>query len=93
MDPNEIVQEVVQKSATVQDIIDGHIAGLSGYAIAEKFGIDPEKVKEIIRDAEARGAFIPKGVEQAADVVEDKVEALVEGVNPEAAVETTKKVK
>lgn len=51
---------VINPQATTENITEDHIKGLSGYAIAEKYGMDDEKVKVIIRDLEASGAFEPK---------------------------------
>lgn len=91
MDDKDTV--VVQQQATVGDIIDAHMHGMGGYAIAEKFGIDTEKVKQIIHDADVAGKFIPKGAAVPVDKVEDVPAPIEEGVNPEVAVETTDTVK
>lgn len=80
---------VVQKKATVKDILDAHIQGMGGYEIAEKFGIDTEKVKDIIRVADEEGKFIPDGAAAPVDKVSDNPEPLNEGVNPTPDVETT----
>lgn len=79
---------IVQKQATRSDVIKDHIAGMGGYAIAEKYGLDTEKVKEILQQADAEGKFIPGGLGGDADSnFEDN--KIVEGVNPPAKVETT----
>jgi hypothetical protein len=51
---------VINPQATTESITQDHINGLSGLAIAEKYGMDDEKVKSIIRDLDASGAFEPK---------------------------------
>ena len=88
----------VQKSTSMQDIIDDHMNGVSGYEIADKYGMDTEKVKQLIDQAEKEGKFIPdSGATDplVRDVQQPKVaspsQPLVEGVNPKAEVETTKK--
>lgn len=80
----------IQKSASLQQIIDDHLVGLSGYDIADKYGLDTEKVKQILQDANDEGKFIPDGVTPSADF-SDRPTPLAEGVNPETKVETTKK--
>lgn len=62
---------IVQKQATVKDILDGHMAGMSGLEIANKYGIDSERVKEIIRQADEEGRFIPPGESDPVDKVSD----------------------
>ena len=79
----------VQKQATVQDVIDKHMAGVGGYQIAEDLGMDTEKVKQIIQDANDSGKFIPEGGVVTSQ--DDRVVALEEGENPKTNVETTKK--
>lgn len=84
---DEVVQEV-QKAATVQDIITDHINALSGYQIADKYGLDTEKVKAIINDADRKGAFVPAGVDtNDLDVLPEHQDAIIqplpEGENPE----------
>ena len=81
----------VQKSASMKDIINDHMAGLSGYDIADKYGLDTEKVKELIAQADSEGKFIPDGKEIPVDSQVSRPEALKEGENPEVKVETTKK--
>ena len=81
----------VQKSASMQDIINDHMAGLSGYDIADKYGLDTEKVKELIAQADSEGKFIHDGKEIPVDSQVNRPEALKEGQNPEVKVETTKK--
>jgi len=84
--------EIVQKQATVEQIIKDHMAGVGGYAIAEKYGMDTDKVKQIINEANDAGKFIPDGVRPSADFSDDEpVKPLVEGVNPDAKSETTAK--
>lgn len=51
---------VINPQATTESITQDHIAGLSGYAIAEKYNMESEKVKIILRDLEEQGAFEPK---------------------------------
>lgn len=82
----------VQKAASMQNIIDDHMAGVSGYAIAEKYDMDTEKVRLLIQEANDSGKFIPTsaGGEQYTSQ-HDRVVALEEGKNPEVEVETTKK--
>jgi len=87
MDLQEPVQQV-QVAATVQDIINDHINGLSGYQIAEKYGLDTEKVKHIINEADRRLAFVPadeNGNKTAPvdAVIEPIIQPLPEGENPE----------
>lgn len=84
------MKAVVQKSATVGDIIERYIKGISPLAIAEEFGLDVNKVGQLIHDAEAAGKFIPEGIEASIDKVTDtpkrKVpKPLVEGENPTMA--------
>ena len=81
----------VQKSASMQDIINDHMAGVSGYAIAEKYGLDTEKVKQLIDEADKAGKFIPDGGKIPVDSDVSRIEPLVEGHNPSTEVETTKK--
>lgn len=74
----------VQKSATVEEIVEDHINGLGGYAIAEKYGLDTDVVKRIIADADARHAFVPEGVEPPVDSINDPVIVpLKEGEEPQ----------
>lgn len=100
MEDTQLVNDVVQKQATVGDIINDHINGLGGYEISDKYGIDPKKVQEIIFAADAAGKFIPKGSPVPVDKVTDTpaevteavvaapaVEPLVEGENPEPPAE------
>lgn len=87
MDLNEPVQQV-QVAATVQDIINDHINALSGYQIAEKYGLDTDKVKQIINEADQRLAFVPADadgnkVAPVDAVVEPIIAPLPEGENPE----------
>jgi len=87
MNPDEPIVEV-QRAATVQDIVNDHVSGLGGYAIAEKYGLDTERVKQIISDADARLAFVPadeNGNKQAPvdSIVESIIQPLPEGENPE----------
>lgn len=89
MNPNDMVDPVVQKQATVGDIITDHITGLGGYQIAQKYGIDPEKVKKIVAQANEEGRFIPAGVEpepEASDLAVEnaKVAAASKDVEPVA---------
>lgn len=78
MNPEEPVQ-VIQKAATVQDIINDHMAGLSGYQIADKYGLDTERVKVIINDADRRGAFIPKEADvDNLDVLPENQDTLIQ---------------
>ena len=51
---------VINPQATTESITEDHIKGLSGYAIAEKYNMESEKVKIILRDLEEQGAFEPK---------------------------------
>jgi len=79
---------VVQKAATVEDIVADHIAGLGGYAIAEKYGLDTEKVKQIINDADQKLAFVPANEDGTKTapvdaVIEPLVEPLEEGQDPD----------
>lgn len=74
MEDSQLVTDVVQKQATVGDIINDHINGVGGYAIAEKYGLDPKKVQEIVFAADAAGKFIPKGAEVPVDKVSDTPE-------------------
>jgi hypothetical protein len=85
MNPTDEVQ--VQVSATVGDIINDHINGLSGYQIAAKYNIDTERVKKIISDADNRLAFVPPDEnghrEAPVDFVgETLIEPLAEGEDP-----------
>ena len=80
--------EQVQRAASVQNIVDDHMAGVSGYAIADKYGMDTEKVKDIINKANDEGRFIPDGFKPSADY-SDTPKPLVEGENPDFKVETT----
>ncbi len=94
MDHNEPIIEV-QKAATVQDIINDHLGNeekrihpLSGYQIAEKYGLDPEKVKQIISEADSRLAFVPADengnkIAPVDSIVESIIQPLPEGENPE----------
>lgn len=94
MEDSQIVNQVVSRQATVGDIINDHMNGVGGYAIAEKYNLDPFKVQEIIAAADAAGKFIPPGAPVPVDKVTDTpeavpvaptpaVEPLVEGENPE----------
>lgn len=84
MDTTEQPIQVVQKAATVEEIIADHINGLGGYAIAEKYGLETDKVKQIINEADQRLAFVPAGVEAPVDALpEAVVKPLAEGENPE----------
>lgn len=83
---------VVQKQATVGDIIEAHISGMGGYEIADKYGVDPEKVKMVIARADAAGKFIPEGVERPVDMLSDLpdlAQPLDEGINPVAKTSKT----
>lgn len=71
MNPDELVVQEVQKAATVQDLVNDHINGLGGYEIAAKYGMDTERVKDILREANNRGAFVPAGTEMPVDHVEE----------------------
>lgn len=75
----------IQKAASVEQIVADHIKGLGGYEIADKYGLDSEVVKDVIKAAEARGDLKPgaKPAEPAA------TEPLAEGENPEPKVMTT----
>ena len=82
----------------MQDIINDHMNGVSGYEIADKYGMDTEKVKKLIEQANQEGKFIPESGATdplVRDIQQPKVpnpsQPLVEGVNPKAEVETTKK--
>lgn len=92
MEDTQVVNQVVQKQATVGDIVNDHINGVGGYEIAEKYGIDPMKIQQIIQDADAAGKFIPVGSPVPIDKVTDTpvlapaVEPLEEGENPEPQV-------
>lgn len=83
-----MADEQVQRSATVQQIVDDHMAGVSGYDIADKYGMDTEKVKEIIQKANDEGKFIPDGTKPSADFA-DAPKPLKEGENPKVEPETT----
>lgn len=87
MDLNEPVQQI-QRAATVQDIITDHINSLSGYQIAEKYGLDTDVVKRIISEADQRLAFVPAkedGTKEAPidAIIEPLIQPLPEGQNPE----------
>lgn len=80
---------VVQKQATVGELITDYIAGEGITAIAEKYGLAPEKVRDVIQQADREGKLIPPGAEVPIDKVSDTPEPLVEGKNPEAEKATT----
>lgn len=87
MNPDEPIVEV-QRAATVQDIVTDHINGLGGYEIATKYGLDSERVKQIIADADVRLAFVPPdeqgNIIAPVDSLSDSViKPLEEGENPE----------
>jgi len=86
MNPDEPVVQI-QKAATVQDIVDAHIAGKSGYEIAEEYGLETDKVKQIIAEADSRLAFVPPNedgekVAPIDSVIEPVIEPLAEGQDP-----------
>ena len=89
---------IVQKQATVGELLNDHMHGIGITAIGEKYGIDPSRVGQIIRDADAAGRFIPTTAEVPVDKVTDTperevpepaVEPVVEGENPEGEMATT----
>lgn len=87
MDANEPIVQV-QKAATVQDIVEDHINGLSGYQIADKYGLDTDVVKRIINEQDQKLAFVPADangnkVAPVDAVAEPVIEPLPEGQNPE----------
>lgn len=86
MDLTEPIQQV-QVAASVQDIVTDHINGLSGYQIADKYGLDTDKVKQIINEADRRLAFVPADkdgnkVAPVDAVVEPIIQPLPEGEGP-----------
>lgn len=70
MDNDQPVDQVIHKQATVGDIIQRYIHGKNAYDIAEEFGLDSEKVKEIILSANAAGKFRPEGQADELDIPE-----------------------
>lgn len=90
MDNSENVG-IVQQQATVGQILDEYINGAGVTAIAEKYGIAPEKVGAVIQQADREGKFMPPNSEAEIDKVSDTpVEPVVEGENPAPTVATTK---
>ncbi len=83
MNDNDLVEQVVQVKATVGNIVNDYINGMGGYAIADKYGLDTDKVANILRDADAAGKFIPKGAPVPIDKVTDTPAPIVEGNTPE----------
>lgn len=77
MEDSQIVNQVVSRQATVGDIINDHINGVGGYAIAEKYNLDPKKVQDIVFAADAAGKFIPAGASVPVDKVTDTPAAVV----------------
>lgn len=69
------VEQVIHKQATIGDIIQRYIHGRNAYEIAEEFGLEAEKVKEIILHANAAGQFRPAGQPDELDVPEEAPEA------------------
>jgi len=84
MDENQIIEPIqVQRGATMQDLVNDHINGLSGYAIAAKYGMDTEQVKRLINDADKRLMFVPKGQDAPIDAMsEPLIQPLAEGEDP-----------
>lgn len=94
MNPNEPIQQV-QKAATVADIVNDHMGNeekrvmpLSGYQIAEKYGLDPERVKEVLAKADANLDFVPADkdgnkIPPVDSLYEPIIAPLKEGENPE----------
>lgn len=83
---------VVQQQATVGQIIDDYINGAGITAIAEKYGVAPEKVRDVVMQADREGKFIPEGASVPIDKVTDTpvVEPIVEGETPKETKATTK---
>lgn len=71
LDDNAPVDQVIHKQATVGDIIQRYIHGANAYDIAEEFGLDAEKVKEIIVHANTAGKFRPAGQPDELDLPEE----------------------
>lgn len=69
LDTSQLVQDVVQKQATVGDLIDDYMKGLGISKIAEKWGVAVKKVAEVISRANDEGKFIPPDVEVPIDKV------------------------
>ena len=94
MDLDSQLVEVVQKQATVGDLLSDYMQGLGITKIAEKWGVDVAKVSKIIKQADAEGKFIPPGVEVSIDKVTDTPpRPIVEGVPPVSTVASTKNTK
>lgn len=81
MDENAPVQ-VVQKQATVGELIKDYMNGKGITQIAEEYGVAPEKVRDVIQQADREGKFMPKGSTASVDKVSDTPEPLTEGENP-----------
>ncbi len=69
LDRSQLVQDVVQKQATVGDLIDDYMHGMGITAIGEKWGVSAKKVGEVISRANDEGKFIPPDVEVPIDKV------------------------
>lgn len=62
MDLGSPLSQVVQKQATIGDILEDYTKGLHASAIAEKYGLDAAKVQQVIFQANQEGKFIPDDV-------------------------------
>lgn len=96
MDLTTPVTQVVQKQATIGDLLNDYMHGLGITQISEKWGIHIDKVAQVIKQADAEGKFIPPGIEAPIDKVTptpSKVAQVDEGTPPPATMATTKNTK
>lgn len=81
----DVPVQPIQRAATMADIVKDHNLGLSGYAIAAKYGLDTEVVKRLINEANEKLMFVPKGKEAPVDALgEPLIQPLAEGEEPSA---------